>query len=492
MSNYSNYLEARRCCNVGKREIEIVRGPQGIQGPTGATGTTGATGATGPQGIPGTSTNTGATGPTGATGATGSTGATGRTGATGPPGLATNTGATGSTGSTGATGPTGPAGTFSGTNNFYLYKTGVSTATASIIYTDGVIGINITPSAAPTTPYRQLQLTGTSSIEQVFRRTDADIQNRNWNLVVDGHGVSGSKFYFRVLTDSGIGGNIPFTLIAGNDPTTGSANGTNYARFTGPATDDGIRVGIGAEAPDCPFAITNVNGIITGSLVVHITRPVISDSVLIYASDSYIVNPLAATMKLGMISTTGRSINATGTINASGTDYAEYILHSSSLSGKKLNKGEICGIDCDGNLTNVYADVIRFVVVSTNPSLVGGDTWNSSTNNLEPILPGPDVEEPSIIACCGRVPINKYQLYYPNNNYTTPINCYIVPISKNDALLAGYIPYVSGISGLADYNIFGLIKKQDELSLSEYINSIGIIFSIDQSSGNPNIIVKIV
>jgi hypothetical protein len=344
----------------------------------------------------------------------------------------------------------------------------------------------------PTNPYRALQLTGTSSIEQVFRRTDSDVQNRNWNIVVDGYGTTGSKLYFRVLDNSGNAGNIPFTLIAGNDSITGSPNGTNYARFTGPATADGIRVGIGAEPPDCPFAITNVNGIVAGSLVMQITRPTIADNVLIYASDRYSVSASAATMKLGSINSTGRSINATGTINASGTDYAEYILHSSSLSGKKLNKGEICGIDRDGTLTNVYADVIRFLVVSTNPSLVGGDTWNSSTNNFESNFPGPDFEEPSIIACCGRVPINKYQLYYPNSDYTTPINCYVVPISKNDALLANYIPYVSDVSASTDYTIFGLIKKQAELSLSEYINSIGMIFSIDQSSGNPNVIVKIV
>ena len=379
-----------------------------------------------------------------------------------------------------------------GTNNFYLYKTGPSTATASVIYTDGTNGINICPGVPATNPYRALQLTGSSSIEQVFRRTDSDIENRNWNIVVDGYGASGSKLYFRVLSNAGIGGNVPFTLIAGNDSTTGTPNGTNYARFTGPATDNGIRVGIGNEDPDCPFGITNVNGITTGSLVVHITRPTTADNVLIYASDDYSPNAAAATMKLGKILSTGRSINASGTINASGSDYAEYILHSSSLSGKKLNKGEICGIDREGNLTNVFSDIIRFVVVSTKPSIVGGDNWNSSTNNFEPTSPRSDVEEPSIIACCGRVPINKYQLYYPNGNYKTPINCYIVPISKTNAISAGYIPYVSDDSGLTDYNVCGLIKKQDELSLSEYINSIGMIFSINQTTGNPNIIVKIV
>jgi hypothetical protein len=60
-------------------------------------------------------------------------------------------------------------------------------------------------------------------------------------------------------------------------------------------------------------------------------------------------------------------------------------------------------------------------------------------------------------------------------------------VSKN------YIPYISPhVSGSTDYNIFGLIKKQNELSLSEYINSIGMIFSINQITGNPIVIVKVV
>jgi hypothetical protein len=40
-----------------------------------------------------------------------------------------------------------------------------------------------------------------------------------------------------------------------------------------------------------------------------------------------------------------------------------------------LAKGDVVGIDANGKLTNVYADAVSFVVKSTDPSYVGGDTW---------------------------------------------------------------------------------------------------------------------
>ena len=69
----------------------------------------------------------------------------------------------------------------------------------------------------------------------------------------------------------------------------------------------------------------------------------------------------------------GRSINAGGTINANGTDYAEYMVKSNT--NETILKGEIVGIDCNGLLTKNFNDSVSFVVKSTNPSYVGGDTW---------------------------------------------------------------------------------------------------------------------
>ena len=110
MNTYSNYLAAKRCCDL--RGL----GPQGPMGPTGEQGPIGSYGYTGPTGPEGTSSNTGSTGPTGLQGIQGSTGPTGlqgiqgSTGPTGPEGTSSNTGSTGPTGLQGIQGSTGPTG----------------------------------------------------------------------------------------------------------------------------------------------------------------------------------------------------------------------------------------------------------------------------------------------------------------------------------------------------------------------------------------------
>jgi hypothetical protein len=88
-TNYSQYLGARKCCDL---KVQGPQGPQGAQGPSsiGPTGFPGATGATGPQGVTGR-------GCRGATGAQGYQGYQGYQGATGP------TGAQGFQGETGGT-----------------------------------------------------------------------------------------------------------------------------------------------------------------------------------------------------------------------------------------------------------------------------------------------------------------------------------------------------------------------------------------------------
>lgn len=79
---------------------------------------------------------------------------------------------------------------------------------------------------------------------------------------------------------------------------------------------------------------------------------------------------------------TSRSINAAGTINSSGADYAEYMEKAGDFS---IAKGDICGINSNGKLTNVYSDAVSFVVKSTDPSYVGNDSW--AKDIVEPIEP---------------------------------------------------------------------------------------------------------
>jgi hypothetical protein len=86
-------------------------------------------------------------------------------------------------------------------------------------------------------------------------------------------------------------------------------------------------------------------------------------------------NTADTALYMGKDGTTNRSINAGGTVNASGADYAEYMTKVNDFA---LAKGGVVGIDANGKLTNVYADAVSFVVKSTDPSYVGGDTWGSA------------------------------------------------------------------------------------------------------------------
>ena len=69
---------------------------------------------------------------------------------------------------------------------------------------------------------------------------------------------------------------------------------------------------------------------------------------------------------------TNRSINAAGTVNASGADYAEYMTKADDF---EIAKGAIVGINSHGLVTNRFADSVTFAVKSTDPSFVGGDSW---------------------------------------------------------------------------------------------------------------------
>lgn len=71
--------------------------------------------------------------------------------------------------------------------------------------------------------------------------------------------------------------------------------------------------------------------------------------------------------------TTNRSINASGTINANGADYAEYMVKASDCA--PIAAGDVCGVTRAGELTRSWAAAHSCVVKSTAPSIVGGDTW---------------------------------------------------------------------------------------------------------------------
>lgn len=92
-------------------------------------------------------------------------------------------------------------------------------------------------------------------------------------------------------------------------------------------------------------------------------------------------NAANAAFKINRDAVTQRSINAYGTINASGADMAEYKRKAAGCG--PIAKGDVCGIvpvGCQGELTTTFADAVDFVVKSTKPHTVGGDTWGQSAS----------------------------------------------------------------------------------------------------------------
>ena len=187
-------------------------------------------------------------------------------------------------------------------------------------------------------------------------------------------------------------GNNSYSFRVGGNK--GSATfGTTYFGLYDGVTVPGIVTGtIGTTAfeflanANFPYRFSYAQGYPAGTNVYQLPGQPNTYGIYIYHSTILTApNAADAVMKIGTMDTTNRSINATGTINASGTDYAEYELNN----GLVISKGTIVGFKADGTLTLTFAEAVRFGVKSTSPSFVGGDSWASDdVVGVEPKRPG--------------------------------------------------------------------------------------------------------
>ena len=149
-----------------------------------------------------------------------------------------------------------------------------------------------------------------------------------------------------------------------------------------------------------------------------------------------------------------RSINAAGSLNASGADYAEYMTKSGDFV---IAKGDVAGIDSNGKLTNVFADAVSFVVKSTDPSYVGNDKW------------GVDLEGAAIEAARQLVDRIAFAGQVPVNVIGATAGDYIVPVVNG-----------TGIKGISVSNP----------TFEQYQLAVGKVIAID-TDGRARIIVKV-
>ena len=175
---------------------------------------------------------------------------------------------------------------------------------------------------------------------------------------------------------------------------------------------------------------------------------------------------------IGKNTGTGRSINAAGTVNASGADYAEYMTKADDFT---IAKGDVVGINAQGKLTNVFADAISFAVKSTDPSYVGGDVWGSeealglTKPTDESTQEEKDAFNAALEAARQRVDRIAFAGQVPVNVMGATAGQYIIPVNDNGA-----------IKGEAVSNP----------TFEQYQTAVGKVIAIE-SDGRAKIIVKV-
>ncbi|MED5596132.1 GDSL-type esterase/lipase family protein [Janthinobacterium sp. P210006] len=132
-------------------------------------------------------------------------------------------------------------------------------------------------------------------------------------------------------------------------------------------------------------------GVITapGSFVVGVagagvqgeSRHIITNNSIFYKVDGEQGSALGTALQIRTHSATNRSINAKGSVNTGGNDYAEYIYKCNGCAS--IRAGQIIGITANNTITDKWTDSIMFVIKSTAPAFVGGDTWSDGIG-MEP------------------------------------------------------------------------------------------------------------
>ncbi|MGE4241730.1 hypothetical protein [Ramlibacter sp.] len=190
----------------------------------------------------------------------------------------------------------------------------------------------------------------------------------------------------------------------------------------------------------------------------------------------------ACSLVLGKDGTTSRTINAGGTVNASGADYAEYMRKAPACG--VLVKGQICGIDVHGELTDLWDDAISFVVKSTDPSYVGGDVWGTEAalGMSRPVQPDTVTDLPQYEA---ELLLFNAALEAARQQVDRIAFAGQVPVNVVGAAPGQYIiPLRDGVG------IGAVAKDLAELSLEEFGQAVGKVIAIGDD-GRARIIVKV-
>jgi len=163
-----------------------------------------------------------------------------------------------------------------------------------------------------------------------------------------------------------------------------------------------------------------------------------ADSIIVYSVSANSSNGAGAAIRIAQNNSTGRSINAGGTINASGADYAEYMIKAIA---DNIAKGDIVGINSEGKLTNIFNDAISFAVKSTDPAYVGNDSWGSDDSLNKPISLYTEEELQQYKATNEAIRVTVDRIAFsgqvPCNVTGSNVGDYIIPIQLENGKIGG-------------------------------------------------------
>ena len=189
-----------------------------------------------------------------------------------------------------------------------------------------------------------------------------------------------------------------------------------------------------------------------------------------------------AALLAGRHSTTGRSANLGGTINASGADYAEYMTKADSCG--IIAKGDACGVDRDGKLTRSWAEAVMFKIKSTDPNLVGGDSWGGhlGARPSEPVQH--EADDAAHAAAMGRygADLTAFEIALEEARQTVDRIAYCgrVPVNFADACEPGdYLVAIANGGGIGLKAI-----AEADITFADYRRRVGRVLSIG-ADGRP-------
>jgi hypothetical protein len=180
---------------------------------------------------------------------------------------------------------------------------------------------------------------------------------------------------------------------------------------------------------------------------------------------------VSGTIRVSQNATNSRSINATGTINASGADYAEYMVKADGCG--VIAKGDIVGVNASGNLTDKFSDAHSFVIKSTDPSYVGGDSWSDGNPAVGP-RPEPTSTEDEAEKAVLEAELVKWKERHEAARATVDRIAFSgqVPVNVTGATVGDYIIPVADATG----GITG--KPVTDPTFDQYRSAVGRVWKI--------------